>query len=309
MAVWVWRSYSSSKSYGVTTMNLVDLAAAVADGTPVDWHALASTTGDFEERLLIEDMRLIERIAEAHAAHITLTSTLGPAIRTEEPPATWGPLVINEKIASGTYGDVYRAFDPRLERTVALKLRRRVEAAAVESALVEEGRLMARVRHPHVVTIDAPSGSRGASGCGWNWWRAARSKRNCARRARFRQPRSRWWLVSCRAHSTRSIMPDCCTATSRRRTSCRTPTVTCVSRISARAASSSRPSGRPDRWSLPERLFTSPRICCRRTGVPSQRCLQPRRVALSPGHRICFRFRAVRFESCVTPTHAVVARP
>ena len=69
----------------------------------------------------------------------------------------WGPLEIIEKVGRGSFGDVYRAWDSRLDRDVALKLLRRRDAAADDAALgssvIEEGRLQARVRHPGVITI------------------------------------------------------------------------------------------------------------------------------------------------------------
>ena len=79
--------------------------------------------------------------------------------RTAAPPdgaATWGHLRVLEPIGRGAFGTVYRAWDPRLDRDVALKLL----AADVDrtvpprsSAVIDEGRLLARVRHPNVVTI------------------------------------------------------------------------------------------------------------------------------------------------------------
>ena len=50
---------------------------------------------------------------------------------------------------------MYRAWDPRLDREVALKLLRRVESGegALGSLVIEEGRMLARIRHPNVVTV------------------------------------------------------------------------------------------------------------------------------------------------------------
>jgi serine/threonine-protein kinase len=64
-------------------------------------------------------------------------------------------LTIIERIGRGTFGDVYRARDSSLDRPVALKLLRRPEwnARTLESAVIEEGRLLARVRHSNVVTV------------------------------------------------------------------------------------------------------------------------------------------------------------
>jgi Tol biopolymer transport system component len=59
-----------------------------------------------------------------------------------------------EHVASGAFGDVYRAWDPGLDREVALKLLRRssdLDAHADEA--IDEGRLLARVRHSNVVTV------------------------------------------------------------------------------------------------------------------------------------------------------------
>jgi serine/threonine-protein kinase len=50
---------------------------------------------------------------------------------------------------------VYRAWDPRLDREVALKLIREQGPRhdSVGSLVIDEGRLLARVRHPNVVTV------------------------------------------------------------------------------------------------------------------------------------------------------------
>src|SRR4029453_16330588 len=72
-----------------------------------------------------------------------------------DPPVLWGPLRLIDNIGRGAFGQVYRAWDTRLDREVALKLlpagpSSRDRAA---SAIIHEGRLLARVRHPNVVTI------------------------------------------------------------------------------------------------------------------------------------------------------------
>ena len=78
------------------------------------------------------------------------------------PAPQWGPLTLRERIGAGAFGEVFRAWDNRLDREVALKLLRPVsgQAAARATAAIEEGRLLARVRHPNVVTVfgaDVPS--------------------------------------------------------------------------------------------------------------------------------------------------------
>ena len=70
------------------------------------------------------------------------------------PPRFWGHLRVLERIGSGAFGEVYRAWDTRLDREVALKLLPPdTTGADPASSIIEEGRLLARVRHPNVVTI------------------------------------------------------------------------------------------------------------------------------------------------------------
>jgi serine/threonine protein kinase/tetratricopeptide (TPR) repeat protein len=73
---------------------------------------------------------------------------------TGSPVDTWGPLKIIEHVGRGTFGDVYRAWDSRLDREVALKVLRRDEREEGHaSTVIQEGRLLARVRHPNIVTV------------------------------------------------------------------------------------------------------------------------------------------------------------
>ena len=63
---------------------------------------------------------------------------------------TWGPLEIRRTIGHGRFGTVHVAWDPTLEREVALKILRSADQSA---AVIREARLLARVRHPNVVTV------------------------------------------------------------------------------------------------------------------------------------------------------------
>jgi serine/threonine-protein kinase len=70
-------------------------------------------------------------------------------------PTRWGHLENLERIGRGFFAEVYRAWDPRLEREVALKLYRPTVEGSQEWQRfgLREGRLLARIRHPNVVTI------------------------------------------------------------------------------------------------------------------------------------------------------------
>jgi tetratricopeptide (TPR) repeat protein/tRNA A-37 threonylcarbamoyl transferase component Bud32 len=147
----------------MSATQLIDLAAAIADGTPIDWTSFQSDAMPAATDLLVR-ARIVQRIAQVHAElppadsfssslHKSLLGVTLPGDGAEpsESPVTWGPLIIVGRIGRGSFGDVYRAHDPRLNRSVALKLLRRKDR--FESAVIEEGHLMARVRHPNVVTV------------------------------------------------------------------------------------------------------------------------------------------------------------
>ena len=139
---------------------IADLAARIADGTPIDWDRLASQIPDLPTDV-VAGARLVERLAQVHASlpsKETFAASLFPPITGSLTdtgialtPITWGPLTIQERLGHGTFGEVYRAVDRRLNRPVALKLLRHRDRR--ESAVIEEGHLMARVRHPNVVTV------------------------------------------------------------------------------------------------------------------------------------------------------------
>ena len=86
------------------------------------------------------------------------------------PPATaigrWGALECRRKIAGGGFGTVYLAWDPALEREVALKVLR---ATGRSQAVIQEGRLLARVRHPNVVTVYGIDEYEGTVGLWMEW--------------------------------------------------------------------------------------------------------------------------------------------
>lgn len=137
------------------------LVEAVADGTPVDWQAAESTACTDEERAFIQQLRVLAGLAEVHR-----TGVEPPAPSPDESPRPvplspsraperWGPLELLDRVGTGSFGTVYRALDPKLARHVAVKLLSFEHAAndRVRAAVIEEARLLARVRHDNVIAV------------------------------------------------------------------------------------------------------------------------------------------------------------
>lgn len=93
------------------------------------------------------------------------TSPAPKATETAPLSGTWGSLEILEPIGRGGFGRVYRAQDPALGREVALKV---VAVPSDDPAkvadILREGRMLARVRHPNVVTVHGAQEYRGCVG-------------------------------------------------------------------------------------------------------------------------------------------------
>ena len=149
---------------------LVDVAASVADGNPVDWNAVQLRDQPADQRL-IRHLRLVESIANLHRSIPSpvkdddLESDIAVASANHDraqlaTPGTgphWGRLTLLDRIGQGTSGEVYRAFDTTLHREVALKLLKETAGASArreaQTRLLEEARRLARVHHQHVVQV------------------------------------------------------------------------------------------------------------------------------------------------------------
>ena len=153
---------------------LAEVAAAIAEGTPIDWTSVESSASTPAEREIIAQLRVLARIeavartalseeppvaAGVSAAGVAAGHTTNPdeAKTTEAPaglrPSSWRHLTLDEAVGRGGFGIVYRAVDPKLDKVVALKLIPAAASPAREAEVLGEGRRLARVRHPNVVTI------------------------------------------------------------------------------------------------------------------------------------------------------------
>ena len=95
------------------------------------------------------------RVAARRLDEPELETRLSAESAASEALDRWGPFERLHRVGRGSFGEVYRAFDPTLQRHVALKLLlpSRLNRDEEASALLREARAMARVRHPNVVPI------------------------------------------------------------------------------------------------------------------------------------------------------------
>ena len=104
----------------------------------------------------LEALRVLSVIGQASRAVLFGAAATSPVAR------RWGHLEIREEIGRGASGTVYRAWDTRLARDVALKLFDPETTAA--DAAIAEGRLLARLRHPNIVTVYGADAFDGVAG-------------------------------------------------------------------------------------------------------------------------------------------------
>jgi serine/threonine-protein kinase len=144
---------------------LHDVARAIVDGTPIDWTSTDSAAVDEAMRTVLRQLKVIAEIAEVHGGAPS-SDCPGTGVAPPHTLQTWSTLRLVEKIGEGAFGEVYRARDTRLDREVALKLLRRQESerSRVASTVIEEGRMLAQVRHRNVVTVHGADCSAGRVG-------------------------------------------------------------------------------------------------------------------------------------------------
>jgi hypothetical protein len=126
---------------------------ALLDGHPLPGTADSAEAADS----IYAPIQVIDRIGRAHRAAI-----FGGDVPLDPPVSSrWGHLEVRSEIGRGTSGSVYRAWDRRLAREVALKL------LSVEGDLeqaLEEGQRLARLKHAHVVKVFGADSHDGIAG-------------------------------------------------------------------------------------------------------------------------------------------------
>ena len=137
---------------------LDDVCGSVADGASIDWKTLDTQARDQDDRDLLAQLKVVSDLASAHRLLPESESThTGPAVvdMPEVQLHRWGRYELVEQLGRGTFGRVYRAWDPDLERFIAIKLILPIEGVkdAVRDRVLREGRAIAKVSHPNVVSV------------------------------------------------------------------------------------------------------------------------------------------------------------
>jgi hypothetical protein len=125
------------------------IAEAIADERPVDWSPAERALG--ADARTIDNLRLLDDVARAFRS-------VGDQPRRADAPQPlfhWGTLEVASRLGEGHSGEVFRAWDPTLQRDVALKLRAHRDPLSdpANGQLLAEARQLARVRHRNVLAV------------------------------------------------------------------------------------------------------------------------------------------------------------
>src|SRR5688572_27987569 len=105
-------------------VGLLELAARVDEGEPIDWEAEERVAADDEARAVIQGFRVLASVAAVAQDDSFEAVGSPPPSRSADVNLSgraWGPLHLEAAVGRGAFSQVYRAVDP-LGRHVAVKL-------------------------------------------------------------------------------------------------------------------------------------------------------------------------------------------
>jgi serine/threonine-protein kinase len=139
---------------------LLELIADVVDGVTPQWDEAIEASSTVRDRRLLGHLRTVAGVAEVHRSLcLDVPSVFSPHVplspTPEGPRGRWGHFELLECVGAGFYGEVFKAFDMKLHRLVAVKLLKgdRERSADDWHRALEEARALARVEHDHVVKV------------------------------------------------------------------------------------------------------------------------------------------------------------
>jgi eukaryotic-like serine/threonine-protein kinase len=131
---------------------LDSVAASISDGAQIQWDQIAQRVGATDDAV-VDQLQALERIARFYREENAQPAD-EPDAEAWLGPRAWAHFLILGRLGRGSFGDVYKAHDTKLQCDVALKLMRdHGDSRANVSRVLKEARLLARVRHTNVVTV------------------------------------------------------------------------------------------------------------------------------------------------------------
>jgi hypothetical protein len=138
---------------------LMALAAAVADGTPVDWAEAASRAQTEEQKRTIRYLQALAGVVTVHrpgrnAAAVAVAPAATPVELGADAPTTLmdGRFVVERSLGKGGFGVVYQAYDSERKARLALKSLNRSDVGSIYD-LKKEFRTLADLSHPNLVSL------------------------------------------------------------------------------------------------------------------------------------------------------------
>ena len=132
---------------------LEKLSNDLTDGKVINWSKVNKVSG--AEQSVLNQLNAIEKIANVFASnHQQSINNKQNTQAKQKHLFEWGHLQVVEKIGEGSFGQVYRAYDPILERNVALKIFKQDCFSSLQSrAFIQEAKRLAKVRNENVLAI------------------------------------------------------------------------------------------------------------------------------------------------------------
>jgi eukaryotic-like serine/threonine-protein kinase len=137
--------------------DLEKIAAGIADDAALDWRLLSKLDANAADAG--DGLRELSQLAQVFRGLQLKPERAAPS----KVQFRFAGLDVLELLGAGAQGEVWRAYDPMLDQEVALKLRR-VDSDTLSHHFLAEGRRLAKLRHPNIVSVYGAAAQDGRVG-------------------------------------------------------------------------------------------------------------------------------------------------